>query len=90
MGRLLEMVVRRSKDFIKNRNIGASGVHAAHQALAPHLDADRRIVDRLKTSRLFLSLDHLIISLNSELPCISASRMSLGALLMYLLARSLE
>ncbi len=34
MGYLLEMGVRRSKNFIKKRNIGDSGVYATHQALA--------------------------------------------------------
>ena len=33
MGNLLEMGVRRRKKFSKKRNIGDSGVHAAHQAL---------------------------------------------------------
>jgi hypothetical protein len=31
------MGVRRSKNFIKKRNIGDSRVHAAHQALARRL-----------------------------------------------------
>jgi hypothetical protein len=38
MGYLLEMGLRRSKTFIKKRNIGGySGMHAAHQALARRL-----------------------------------------------------
>jgi len=33
MGYLLEMGLRRRKEFIEKRNIADSGMHAAHQAL---------------------------------------------------------
>lgn len=37
---LLEMGVRRSKEFIEKRNIADSGLHGTHQALARLTDMD--------------------------------------------------